>query len=129
MLLFPEQHAPKAGIGVSPKSFIKAAALIHQAYHQSLPAAGWGGSQREHVVGDDIRLGRGQGNILFGIYQGTLWMIKAVQPMAFVWLMPIIEEVIMKQCAAHKAPMVAFQMQKLHQFQAEIGYSQTVQQN
>lgn len=123
------QQTAKTRIGVPPKGLIQAAALIHHTHQQGLPAAGRRKGQGEHVMLDNVRLNRIDGDILPGVAKGPVGMVKAVELMAFVALMPVVEKIVVEQRAADQTLPVTGEPQKLNQFQAEIGHSQTMQQH
>lgn len=78
---------------------------------------------------NDVCLGMIQRYVCLGIIQSTPGMVESVELMAFVRFVPVIEEVIVEQCATYKALSVAFEMQQLNQLQAEISDCQTMEQN
>ena len=122
------EQPPKAGVGVPPKGFVESAALIHHAHHQGFPAAGRRGGQGEHVVDNDVRFGRGERKVRPGVIQGPARMVEAVELVGAVGGMPVVEKIVVEQRTAHQALFITADAQQTHQFSAEIGHCQTVEQ-
>ena len=51
---------------------------------------------------DDILFHRGEGKVPVGVAQGGEGMAEAVEPVGRIGVMPVIEEIIVKQRAAHQ---------------------------
>ena len=58
------------------------------------------------MLSDDIPLNEVQIEIPSGIMQGSFCMKKTMQPMSAILLMPVIQEIIMKQCSTHQRPFI-----------------------
>ena len=75
---------------------------------------------------NDIFLARGQGKILPGVAQGRARVIKSVQAVAGIGLVPIIQKLIMQQRPAHKGSLVGADPEHPAQAQAAGCHTHTV---
>lgn len=82
--------------------FLQRAELVSQADEIGLPAAGRHHRQRPHMFGDDILLPGTEAETGGGIAQGCLGVREAMQTMAVVRPMPVVEEEIMEHSAAEE---------------------------
>lgn len=74
--------------------------------------------EREHVIPDDVALGRVEIVSKQGIMEGPSRMAKAMEPMPLVLFVPIIKIVIVEQSASHEARIIQVEMAF---FRIEIG--------
>ena len=75
--------------------------LVGQAHQSGLTASGRDGDQREHVAGDDVALTFGQVvKVLFRAGERGEWVREPMQAMRWVGVVPVVEEVVVKERAA-----------------------------
>ena len=78
------------------------------------------------MPGDDVPLHRAQGKFPPGIGQCPLGMGEAVEAVAGVTHMPVVEEEVMEQGAPDQGPAVHPQSQNQYQIQSQTGHSEGV---
>ena len=62
--------------------------------------------EREHVLCDHVPFDLSQGKIAGGVAQGPAGVEKAVEPVAFVRHMPVVEKVIVQKSAPDQGPFI-----------------------
>ena len=71
--------------------------LVRQAEEEALPEPGEDQVHGEHVGGDHVPLDGSQGKIPPRVAQGEARVAEAVEPVAGVGVVPVIEEVVVEQ--------------------------------
>ena len=77
---------------------------------------------------DDILFHRGEGKIPVGVAQGGEGMAEAVEPVGRIGVMPVIEEIIVKQRAAHQFLPAEGKGEQIGGPAAEVGHRYAVEQ-
>ena len=85
---------PPVAVGAAGKDLVQRAALIYQTYENRLPVFRRNGGQGEHVAQDDVLLHRVQAEILKGVAKGPGGVMKTVEPVGGVRVMPVVEEIV-----------------------------------
>ena len=85
---------PPVAVGAAGKDLVQRAALIYQTYENRLPVFRRNGGQGEHVAQDDVLLHRVQAEILKGVAKGPGGVLKPVEPVGGVRVMPVVEELV-----------------------------------
>lgn len=86
---------------VKPERFQKRAVFVGKSDDQRFPASGRHGSQRPHVLYDNILFPVIQPEFPLCIAQSGFGMGKTVKTLPVAFFMPVIQKEIMQKCASH----------------------------
>ena len=112
----------------------KCSPLIGKTDDNALSVSRGNNSQREHVLGDDILLDIVELIIPLCIPESSTRMCEAVQSVRRIRIVPVIEEIVVQECASYKARLVDLKtgetsLYRISKEKAELGYGNTVLKN
>ncbi len=113
-------------IGALAEELVGGAELVGNADNDAFAVGRRNRSQREHMMFDNIGFQCVKPPVLNCVFQGDSRVAEAMPANAFVSVMPVIEEVVVKQGADKQTGEVTMQMELADNKKTDIGDSQAV---